>query len=176
MDILEMPKTISNPVLQCPFYIQEEEKRKSSTSNLGQMQKKLMTGLLMLNDEKAFSSNEQKENDWHVLQCSALYPLWDYRKNIRKELGLNDQSQTLANEQKISDEIMKRFYSHLIMQKGQLSPEVIFHVGVHEVQDGDDRVCCVHLRNLQSRKKIGAKVLGFLCEYVPKVLAEEMKQ
>ena len=71
---------------------------------------------------------------------------------------------------------MKRFYSHLVVRKGQLSPEVVFHVGVHMIQEDDVKHCCVHFRDLQSRKKIGAKVLGFLCEYVPKVLGEEFKQ
>ena len=42
--------------------------------------------------------------DWQVLQCSALYPLWDYRKRVRTDLGMADQDFTsnIENEEKIS--------------------------------------------------------------------------
>ena len=42
--------------------------------------------------------------DWQVLQCSALYPLWDYRKRVRTDLGMADQDFTsnIETEEKIS--------------------------------------------------------------------------
>ena len=44
--------------------------------------------------------------DWQVLQCSALYPLWDYRKRVRTDLGMEhqaDYTSNIENEEKVSN-------------------------------------------------------------------------
>ena len=189
MNLIELPHSISNPSLLCPnFERNTEEKVEENVmnhENSHQIKKnKLMNALFMTEEQdnpEVISKNQSEEkqlqkqtsvNEWETLQCSAVYPMWDYRKNIKSELGLTKSS--IENEIKISDCIMSRFCQHLTAMK--CPPEIIFHVSVHIVQEsGDENYVCVHLKNVQSRKKVGGRILGFLCDFLPKMLKNDEK-
>ena len=58
------------------------------SSETKQGQSKLMAALFIHNEGplQAESDNSTKA-DWQVLQCSALYPLWDYRQGYTNQVG-----------------------------------------------------------------------------------------
>ena len=114
--------------------------------------------------------------DWQVLQCTALYPLWDYRKRVRTELGINENYESnVENEEKISDSIMNGFCAHLTKKGFYLSPEIVFDVTAHWLADPKDRIC-VHLKCVQSRQKVAPRILTYLCQFLPKILRNEIRK
>ena len=62
-----------------------------------------MAALFIHNEGPLQDLDNATKVDWQVLQCSALYPLWDYRKRVRTDLGLEqDFTSNIENEEKIS--------------------------------------------------------------------------
>ena len=114
--------------------------------------------------------------DWQVLQCTALYPLWDYRKRVRTELGIAENFESnVENEEKISDSIMNGFCAHLTKKGFYLSPEIVFDVTAHWLAEPKNRIC-VHLKCVQSRQKVAPRILTYLCQFLPKILRNEIRK
>lgn len=165
MKIIEMPTTISAPKCLRPQLLEggETEQEESSSvsgsngsshiekptkqqqqpsSETKQGQSKLMAALFIHNEGplQADLDNATKA-DWQVLQCSALYPLWDYRKRVRTDLGMEHQADftsNIENEEKISNGIMTAFCNHLT-KLPHLAPEIVFDVTAHWLAEPKDR-------------------------------------
>lgn len=170
MRMIEMPSSISDPILKCPqleIPVGDESSSRASLVETSPSQK-LKTALNILKAD----GNNQEENSWQILQCSAHLPLWDYRKSQRTELGLQDAPYSIENEEKVSEAILNKFQYHK-SQALALTPEIVFDVSAHWVKE--QSFVCIHLKAISSRKKMGARILAFLCEYLPKVLENEIK-
>ena len=156
-----------------------------SSEETKQGQSKLMAALFIQNGgplEEGQAASESEAAlltsmaDWQVLQCTALYPLWDYRKRVRTELGINENYESnVENEEKISDSIMNGFCAHLTKKGFYLSPEIVFDVTAHWLADPKDRIC-VHLKCVQSRQKVAPRILTYLCQFLPKILRNEIRK
>lgn len=194
MKIIEMPTTISAPKCLRPLLLEEEAEQEESSeqatsgtngitqnikttqpsSETKQGQSKLVAALFIHNEGplQAESDNSTKA-DWQVLQCSALYPLWDYRKRVRTDLGFDENFQSnVENEEKISASIMNGFCAHLT-KINHLTPEIVFDVTAHWLAEPKDQIC-IHLKCVQQRKQVGPRILEYLCQFLPKILRNEM--
>lgn len=186
-----MPSTISDPRLKCPLIDKSAEKHQEVSSDessqsseekqpskcQGQDKNPFLSALRSTRDEKVAAQDSQDENnqDWQVIQCSARYPLWDYRRTQRTELGLSDAPFNIENEGKVSLGIMNKFQG--AFSNAQLPPEAVFDVSLHQVKlaDLEQGQTCIHLKLMNSRKNVGTRILTFLCDFLRKVLHSELK-
>ena len=72
--IVEMPESISNPCLKCPHQngVSEDVEIKAEVEN--DESSRLMAAL-----QGPGQPNSNTKGQWQLLQCSAFFPLWDYR-------------------------------------------------------------------------------------------------
>ena len=74
--IVEMPESISNPSLKCPHQgnggLSEDVEIKAEVDN--DESSRLMAAL-----QGPGQPNSNTKGQWQLLQCSAFFPLWDYR-------------------------------------------------------------------------------------------------
>ena len=71
-----MPESISNPCLKCPHQgnggVSEDVEIKAEVEN--DESSRLMAAL-----QGPGQPNSNTKGQWQLLQCSAFFPLWDYR-------------------------------------------------------------------------------------------------
>ena len=123
----------------------------------------------MIND---CPDNEKcEDNIGKSLICSSSVPLWDHRKVAKTELKMNPSDPSIENENIVSDFIYSKFCSGRI-DYSKLPPDAVFDLSFHWIQNDS---YCVHLKTLQSRKKLAGRILGFLHEFLPEVIEYELK-
>jgi hypothetical protein len=134
-------------------------------------------------DGKRFKTVENvtektRGDSWKVLQSSAIHPLWEYRKSVRKELEITDIS--FENESKISEFIFEK-YCKANLNVNLLGPEVVFDLAAHWIKPvttvatgENNEIICVHLKLVNSRKNVGSRILLYLADFLPKLVTAEL--